>query len=63
YKTELCPAFRTAGVCRNGDYCTFAHGEDDVRERPRPRNYKTKPCKNFVQTGTCPYKDKCDFLH
>lgn len=31
YKTSLCNNFTSAGFCKFGDNCKFAHGEDDLR--------------------------------
>lgn len=33
YKTRMCQKF-VEGTCRNGDGCTFAHGQNDLREPP-----------------------------
>ncbi|KAL0428503.1 UNVERIFIED_CONTAM: Zinc finger CCCH domain-containing protein 39 [Sesamum latifolium] len=33
YKTRICAKF-TEGTCRNGEHCTFAHGNEDLREPP-----------------------------
>lgn len=33
YKTRICAKFKE-GTCRNGEHCTFAHGEEDLREPP-----------------------------
>ncbi|PIN05514.1 hypothetical protein CDL12_21946 [Handroanthus impetiginosus] len=34
YKTRICAKFME-GTCRNGEHCTFAHGQEDLREPPR----------------------------
>merc|ERR1711957_470756 len=31
YKTALCNNFESAGFCKFGDNCKFAHGEEDLR--------------------------------
>ncbi|KAJ1929812.1 hypothetical protein IWQ60_000841 [Tieghemiomyces parasiticus] len=36
YKTRLCRTFEIEGACPYGPKCTFAHGPEDLRERPRP---------------------------
>lgn len=33
YKTRLCVKFHE-GNCKNGEHCTFAHGQQDLREPP-----------------------------
>ncbi|KAG9153254.1 hypothetical protein Leryth_020843 [Lithospermum erythrorhizon] len=33
YKTRMCVRF-VEGTCRNGEVCTFAHGNEDLREPP-----------------------------
>jgi len=63
FKTELCVKFQELGACPYNTRCRFAHGEAELRSKPKPRQYKTKPCNNFMKTGKCPYGARCNFLH
>eukprot|EP00477_Mikrocytos_mackini_P001414 GAHX01001520.1.p1 GENE.GAHX01001520.1~~GAHX01001520.1.p1 ORF type:complete len:217 (-),score=44.77 GAHX01001520.1:22-672(-) len=62
-KTSVCSNFMRDGVCKYGLSCQFAHGEHELRERHKTRNFKTKLCRNLALTNNCPYGDKCTFLH
>jgi hypothetical protein len=57
YKTQLCAAY-AEGNCEN-EYCTFAHGEEELRLSP---NYKNKLCKWF-DVGKCRNGNECGFAH
>jgi len=62
FKTEICSSWNS-GNCIYGKTCRFAHGTNELRERPKPhRNYKTAMCKHFL-AGFCPYNSRCDFIH
>lgn len=37
YKTVLCKNFADKGKCKYGKRCTFAHGKEELRQRPRRR--------------------------
>jgi len=63
FKTELCVKFQELGSCPYNERCRFAHGEAELRQKPKPKQYKTKPCNNYMQTGKCPYGARCNFLH
>ncbi|KAG9300779.1 hypothetical protein G9A89_023577 [Geosiphon pyriformis] len=79
YKTRLCERFETEGFCPYGSKCTFAHGTDELRERPLtedkpglptmtkdgPENplYKTRLCERFIKENFCQYGPKCNFAH
>eukprot|EP00485_Elphidium_margaritaceum_P008380 CAMPEP_0202690844 /NCGR_PEP_ID=MMETSP1385-20130828/5729_1 /ASSEMBLY_ACC=CAM_ASM_000861 /TAXON_ID=933848 /ORGANISM="Elphidium margaritaceum" /LENGTH=416 /DNA_ID=CAMNT_0049346159 /DNA_START=2750 /DNA_END=4000 /DNA_ORIENTATION=+ len=63
FKTELCVKFLELGQCPYNTRCRFAHGEAELRQKPKPKQYKTKPCNNFLRTGICPYGVRCNFLH
>ncbi|KAJ2216724.1 hypothetical protein EV179_001014 [Coemansia sp. RSA 487] len=52
-----------SNICKYGDMCCFAHGPDELRQRPNPPKYKTAVCRNIVQFGQCSYGAKCDFIH
>ena len=49
FKTELCVKYQELGSCPYNERCRFAHGEDELRQKPKPKQYKTKPCNNFMQ--------------
>jgi 3-oxoacyl-ACP reductase-like protein len=34
YKTSLCTDFKESGICRWGNNCRFAHGPEELREKP-----------------------------
>jgi len=79
YKTRLCERFETEGFCPYGPKCTFAHGTNELRERPTaeekvgsppsardgPENplYKTRLCERFMKENFCQYGPKCNFAH
>eukprot|EP01083_Nonionella_stella_P292294 994178_1 len=63
FKTELCVKFQELGACPYNTRCRFAHGEAELRAKPKPKQYKTKPCNNFIRTGQCAYGVRCNFLH
>lgn len=63
YKTELCRPFQEYRVCKYGDKCQFAHGEEDLRIMPRHPKYKTELCRTYHSTGFCPYGPRCHFIH
>jgi len=63
FKTEICARWNNYGKCIYGKSCRFAHGTNELRERPKPnRNYKTAICKKFL-SGFCPYGSRCYFIH
>ena len=49
FKTELCVKFQELGACPYNTRCRFAHGEAELRPKPKPKQYKTKPCNNFIR--------------
>lgn len=63
YKTELCRPYQEYRVCKYGEKCQFAHGEDDLRIMPRHPKYKTELCRTYHSTGFCPYGPRCHFIH
>lgn len=63
YKTELCRPYQEYRVCKYGDKCQFAHGEEDLRILPRHPKYKTELCRTYHSTGFCPYGPRCHFIH
>ena len=68
YKTKLCTMFESTGACPYGNMCSFAHGQEDLREVPRVSTAslmqrKTKLCNKFNTPQGCPYGDRCNFLH
>ncbi|KAJ1609694.1 3CCCH domain-containing protein [Cryptosporidium canis] len=59
WKTKLCLMY-SKGVCKNGDNCRFAHGNDDLRT---PVNLKkTKLCP-FWLSSACSIGENCPFAH
>lgn len=63
YKTELCRSFAEVGMCKYGDKCQFAHGDEELRTITRHPKFKTENCKSFHSTGFCPYGPRCHFIH
>jgi len=66
YKTELCDRFEEFGECKYGPNCQFAHGEDELKKKPKivqPSAFKTVLCDNYWGEGFCPYGIKCRFVH
>lgn len=64
YKTEPCKYWTEKGYCEYGDQCAFAHGNNEIRQKPNiSSNYKTKKCNQFHETGYCPYGVRCQFIH
>jgi hypothetical protein len=58
-KTELCRFYKRG--CNKGASCPFAHGPQELRERPNLE--KTSICANF-QLGQCPLTaEECQFAH
>lgn len=55
FKTRMCKNYKNSGVCKFADRCSFAHGQDELKE-------VTVMCKNYA-TGTCKYGRKCQFAH
>ncbi|CAK55688.1 unnamed protein product (macronuclear) [Paramecium tetraurelia] len=63
-KTEICKNFLFKGSCKYQENCSFAHGDNELRDRvPANENFKTKPCKNYHKFGTCSYGLRCQYLH
>jgi len=73
HKTMLCKWFMNGNQCTNGDYCKFAHGEEDMKEQGSwsgpdggkgggKSNTRTVQCKFYLQ-GTCQKGEECSFLH
>ena len=57
FKTELCNNWVESGFCRYGDYCLYAHGQEELVMREEVR--KKKNCKSFFKDGYCPYGLRC----
>mmetsp|Transcript_11000 Transcript_11000/g.24595 ORF Transcript_11000/g.24595 Transcript_11000/m.24595 type:complete len:278 (-) Transcript_11000:391-1224(-) len=60
YKTKIC-SFYTAGTCKRGARCTFAHSEEHVAAQPDLRG--TRPCRAFGTKHGCKKGDACAFAH
>eukprot|EP00928_Gymnodinium_smaydae_P019522 TRINITY_DN17496_c0_g1_i1.p1 TRINITY_DN17496_c0_g1~~TRINITY_DN17496_c0_g1_i1.p1 ORF type:complete len:294 (-),score=49.20 TRINITY_DN17496_c0_g1_i1:342-1223(-) len=58
--TKMC-TFHSAGKCKRGAACSFAHDPKDVL--PKLDLYKTSPCMFFFQRGTCRNGKACRFAH
>ncbi len=59
YKTALCKNFEKHGKCKYGKRCTFAHGKDELRNRPlratRPQRSLSEPTLNvYLEAATQP---------
>lgn len=65
YKTEMCKNWIEIGVCRYGNKCQFAHGDQELVEKAQPINakYKSKICTTFQEKLFCPYGKRCLFKH
>jgi len=61
WKTKLCTYFQSCGVCRRGDMCTFAHGEEELRQAPDFT--RTSICPQLLRSGACQNIDKCPYAH
>ena len=57
FKTELCNNWVESGFCRYGDYCLYAHGEEELVILEAVR--KKKNCKSFFKDRYCPYGQRC----
>lgn len=67
-KTELCKNWEIFGDCFYKDKCSFAHGENELRNKLLAKNednekYKTKPCRSFMEKGYCPFGNRCQYTH
>ena len=63
YKTEICRSFKDNNMCKYGEKCQFAHGEQQLRNVNRHEKFKTELCRRFHQEGYCPYGPRCHFIH
>ena len=67
WKCNLCKAWSETNRCKNGDDCSYAHGEKELRsEKPGPpevRRFKTELCKKLFTQGFCPQGSICTFAH
>ncbi|GAB2216039.1 hypothetical protein Droror1_Dr00023806 [Drosera rotundifolia] len=51
YKTRICTSFML-GTCQNGDRCTYAHGEGDLRQPlPNWEEYDNRGCRGGNRNG------------
>lgn len=59
FKTDMCKFF-FQGRCENGDTCSYAHTDDEMRSKPDLT--RTSMCKAMAKNGECknPY---CRFAH
>lgn len=60
HKTSLCRFF-SAGGCHHGRACRFAHGAEELRQRPCLA--KTRLCVEFLRWRSCPAGATCRFAH
>ncbi len=64
FKTELCTTFTETGFCPYGNKCRFAHGREELFERPvNHPNYRRSECNAFHSNGYCNYGIRCHFKH
>merc|ERR1712200_391574 len=61
--TEMCRPYQDEGVCKYGDKCQFAHGQEELRSVQRHPKYKTDLCRTYHKKGFCPYGPRCHFIH
>jgi len=59
FKTDMCKYF-LEGRCENGDFCSYAHDSQEVRNRPDLTC--TSMCRTQMKTGVCNNKN-CRFAH
>lgn len=63
-KTELCKNWSLYSDCYFKDTCSFAHGENELRQNQIiTEKYKTKICKMFNENYYCHYGNRCIYLH
>lgn len=67
-KTELCKNWEIFNDCYYKDKCSFAHGENELRNKTFFKNeknnkYKTKPCRTFLEKTYCPFGNRCQYTH
>ena len=64
YKTEFCRNALEKGYCQFGDFCHFAHNDDELRPRSLDPKYKTSKCRSYHgSNGICYYAKRCDYIH
>ena len=67
WKCNLCKAWCETNRCKNGDDCSYAHGEKELRSEkpgaPDVRRFKTELCKKLFSQGFCPQGSICTFAH
>jgi len=64
YKTELCKSYSQTNFCVYGNKCRFAHGSNELSEKPVVLNkYKQKECNSFHTQYYCSYGKRCHFKH
>jgi len=59
YKTRLCN-FYSIGACQKGSSCSYAHGNDELRNSPDFE--RTSVCPVMLNRGTCD-KPNCRYAH
>lgn len=59
FKTEICKFF-LEGRCESGEACSYAHEEEEVRNKPDLT--RTSMCRNLIRDGACNNK-RCRFAH
>jgi len=59
YKTRLCN-FYPSGKCRDGQLCSYAHGEEELRLSPDFE--RTSVCPILIKEGSCTRHD-CRYAH
>ena len=72
YKRQLCMQFNTNGTCPRGEFCLFAHGQNDILfgnlsrgsvRAPTEKELKRQWCLNVIQEGVCGLKESCGYAH
>lgn len=59
YKSMPCAYFTLFGYCKKGDFCTYAHGNHELK----PIQKVTVCCLRYHRAGFCQFGPKCLYTH